>query len=1077
MVRREPPLTFGGALRILGHYESPTISKLDRLLGGTILAAGGGAGIAAVSGTALAPLAVLGALWGWIDQKNEAVGLLRTAVASVGDKLAGTGGHERRRLIAAAHTTMVVAAYFEVLDQVAGRSLAKLQITEAEKESLTVGRWRAVGEPLYDFLYSAEVPAPSATRGFEENVVAVENWMMLLERRLETFVEGLTDGRDIAQVIRAGLSVRIAVEKYRSLHLRMASTVPEFMAWATLGEHAATRASITSLRADISAAVDTHRSALGRIEAVLGLIAPAMPERTDLLSVIERANRGVLDQPIVDVGVEPYDTNVVFPTVKRGYVNQRYRIADAGDHAWPASERWWKDRRSRPDLDLALTAHFLSVDATRRPLLLLGHPGAGKSMLTKVLAARLPASAYTVVRVPLRRVGANAPIVEQVQQSLNLATNHRVEWWRLAEQSQQTTRVLLLDGLDELLQAASSDRGGYLQEVMDFQRVEADQERPVIVVVTSRTVVADRIDIPDGTAVIKLDPFTETEIKDWLRGWHEANASSIEAGNVRELSLAAALAHADLAQQPLLLLMLALYAADPESAPLDADVSTAELYGRLLDNFARREVAKRSTGRVRPEQLAGGVKVQLRRLSVAALGMFNRGRQDIAEAELGTDLYALGDPSAIEPAQEGQRIIGEFFFVHAAQAQELSTVRRSESVRRCYEFLHATFGEYLVAARIMDELIDVAETALSGRHPRDPDDDLLFALLSHRALAGRRSILTFAAELSVSLTALERQRVLDVLETLLATCRRRHTSDRYATYRPRPVDRVRELAEYSANLTALRVVLAPTDDPVPLARLSPESGEATQAWHSMVSLWRAGLDAEDWQAMLAILQRDGDVIVPGHDRTASSEVSDIWAAKLLGDSELESRLRYGFALNDNTYYWDEEDRWIEFMRSWLIPAIVRNDPSPQLLREMPSGTPKEEVAEVAGYLMRLLRNRNAPRGIDEDGKLLRFLLDLPRVFDLDPYALAAAIIEHPELIEKVPELNDHDLYAKAKALPLVIELPETYPQATRLQSKQWETFRTMIRESGNAWPQDTEWKDLLQAVASLLIDFDFLKHK
>jgi hypothetical protein len=48
----------------------------------------------------------------------------------------------------------------------------------------------------------------------------------------------------------------------------------------------------------------------------------------------------------------------------------------------------------------------------------------------------------------------------------------------------------------------------------------------------------------------------------------------------------------DLAQQPLLLLMLALYAADPAVAQLDASLATADLYQRLLENFARREVVK-----------------------------------------------------------------------------------------------------------------------------------------------------------------------------------------------------------------------------------------------------------------------------------------------------------------------------------------------------------------------------------------------------------------------------------------------------------------------------------------------------
>lgn len=47
-------------------------------------------------------------------------------------------------------------------------------------------------------------------------------------------------------------------------------------------------------------------------------------------------------------------------------------------------------------------------------------------MLTKVFAARLPSSAYTVVRVPLRRVGANAPVLTQIEQALAEATNGRV---------------------------------------------------------------------------------------------------------------------------------------------------------------------------------------------------------------------------------------------------------------------------------------------------------------------------------------------------------------------------------------------------------------------------------------------------------------------------------------------------------------------------------------------------------------------------------------------------------------------------------------------------------------------------
>ena len=134
-----------------------------------------------------------------------------------------------------------------------------------------------------------------------------------------------------------------------------------------------------------------------------------------------------------------------------------------------ANVRWWEDKRPREDFDSLLVAHVLSPDATKLPMMLLGDPGAGKSMLTKVFAARLPDTGFTVVRVPLRRVTASARIAVQVQEALDQATGGRVPWPQLSDQSAGTIPVILLDGLDELLQASDGDRSAYLQDVLEFQ--------------------------------------------------------------------------------------------------------------------------------------------------------------------------------------------------------------------------------------------------------------------------------------------------------------------------------------------------------------------------------------------------------------------------------------------------------------------------------------------------------------------------------------------------------------------------------------------------------------------------------
>jgi hypothetical protein len=127
--------------------------------------------------------------------------------------------------------------------------------------------------------------------------------------------------------------------------------------------------------------------------------------------VLARANRGILTETIIPEDARIYGPTMTFPTVQAIYINPRYRLArhdSAFPDIRPTDEQWWSNLPSSGDFDLMLAGHMTSPDATRVPMLLLGHPGAGKSLLMKVLAARLPPEEYTVVRVPLRRVDSDA---------------------------------------------------------------------------------------------------------------------------------------------------------------------------------------------------------------------------------------------------------------------------------------------------------------------------------------------------------------------------------------------------------------------------------------------------------------------------------------------------------------------------------------------------------------------------------------------------------------------------------------------------------------------------------------------
>src|SRR6185437_9381612 len=295
-MRGEPSLTFEGALRILGKPEPGLIGKLNTALGGVILTAGLGTGVAALGGPA--PLGMFAAVWGLTEQKDLALDLLRKAVDAVTGKLAGTRGYERRQLIAAAHTTIVVTAFFEAFREHVGRDFfGRLEITKAEKERLLTGHFRGDKESVYDALYAAEVPAPSPARGFAENTAAVTQWMLRCGNRLDDFLHGLRAAENTA--FEWDAIAGAAAERYQSHFLRLAAKVPEFMIWALLGEGAASRAATAGLRADVAAALGSQRSALRRIEALLAIDASGERAVPDLRMAVTRANSGILEQRII----------------------------------------------------------------------------------------------------------------------------------------------------------------------------------------------------------------------------------------------------------------------------------------------------------------------------------------------------------------------------------------------------------------------------------------------------------------------------------------------------------------------------------------------------------------------------------------------------------------------------------------------------------------------------------------------------------------------------------------------------------------------------------------------------------
>lgn len=352
--------------------------------------------------------------------------------------------------------------------------------------------------------------------------------------------------------------------------------------------------------------------------------------------------------------------------------------------------------------------------------------------------------------------------------------------------------------------------------------------------------------------MVRLEPFREAQIRQWLRVWNHANAASLTARGLRPLAPETALEHADLASQPLLLIMLALY--DADGNPLQraaAALKEAELYERLLVSFAEREIRKSSTD-LTDRQFQAAVDRELLRLAVVAFGMFSRSRQWISDVELDADLPALlgapgsrtAPPGLQAPLSAAQMVVGRFFFVHEAQAT------RDDTRLHTYEFLHATFGEYLIArlvTRELEDLADAAQFAADRNRPEPAADAFLRALLSYMPLTMRGTVVSFAAERIQALPEPRRLQLRTVLLELFGDALGPRHDSRYEDYIPQPITVPAQSAAYSVNL-ALLAVLATGE--VTGASLFPTARDPVAEWRKLTLLWRSQLPFEGWAGLI-----------------------------------------------------------------------------------------------------------------------------------------------------------------------------------------------------------------------------------
>lgn len=843
----------------------------------------------------------------WLEPKNQLVDLAKAAARKIAGKRGGDF-LERSRRIATAHFLITYSAFFDALNRTVPELMTRVALTSEEKQLLVTERLRATGQDMDAIAISAPHPA----LGPQAEEAARRARYEQLTQRFAEFVDGLELGDPRKPPELANVPA-VACESYQAQYLELAMEYPRFYAWATLTELATVRDQAARLSddfarqltavADLSEHVDIGLRALAGTIRDVGVGTSTADAPDQVAQELHLRYAAELARPIIDDRyAEPGEVAVGYPAKSDIFVPQAFQtVRYPGTELRLENEQLWRSIPVDDGLGAFLVRYLQSPYSTETPLLVLGHPGSGKSLLTEIVAGRLAPPHFHPVRVELRDIKPDTGLQSQLEDQIRLDTGRTINWPTFAEGLADSPPLVILDGYDELLQASGRVFADYLNDVARFQWREALFGRPIRVLVTSRITLIDKAAIPPGTTVLRLRGFDESRRRSWTEVWNRHNEPYFAATGTRRFELPDRPEVVDLAGQPLLLLMLALYDSQANQLHEHAVLDRSLLYHSLLTRFIRRERGKGESAAefatLTPAEQDEQLETDLERLGVAAIGMFNRRNVHVTRDELDADV-AYFDVSRDVAAGGGSRLtqadllLGSFFFIHES---------RHRSGDRAFEFLHNTFGEFLAADFLLRQLIreTAAITQLSGTeslrsvladHLRALPDALL-ACLVHTPLPSRPVVFEMLREWAphrlakagrdpgefvAALETLTRSQLTDLLDGVPPAI------VRSGPYPTRSV--LDHQAVYTLNLVLLRAALAVDG----WTFTEPAAG---RSWDQLTHLWRAWLSMEELIEFAAVVRvrRDGpEISIRPNDRVVSlsrgTALDDVYiVAQALGD--------------------------------------------------------------------------------------------------------------------------------------------------------------------------------------------------
>lgn len=527
-----------------------------------------------------------------------------------------------------------------------------------------------------------------------------------------------------------------AIEFYEAQYLDLADHFSDFALFAQLqnfdGMHRAIKDNkdAIGLLTDVTSKIDVGLNNLNEIITSIPIKYREI-QAQNIVDELKRKYIAIINEPIInDEEIKPDSETIrlTFPKIVDAFIPQSYKCLSYHQKGIKLENpSVWQNKPTQNDIDKFFIKYLYAVDSIDYPLIILGQPGSGKSLLTKVLAAQLMSKSYTVIRIPLRDVNADDDIDVLVEDQIKKLTNRPLStdgYGGFASQFNEKPLVIILDGYDELLQAKGSVFSSYLEKVRSFQQNQKQLNRPVRIIVTSRITLIDKARIPINSTVLRLMEFDQQQRQTWINIWNSTNSEYFINNNILPFKLpekGKSNNIIELAEQPLLLLMLALYDSESNELAKNVNIKRTELYDNLIRRFIRRERSRYIPDFEDKTQAEQDLIIdnEMNRLGVIAIGMYNRRDVVIRSEQLEKDLTVfnvhkdIGEQTT-HPLTDADSVLGGFFFIHKSTAQEADA--NSETATNAYEFLHNTFGEFLAADFILRNTIIETKDAYVDRN-------------------------------------------------------------------------------------------------------------------------------------------------------------------------------------------------------------------------------------------------------------------------------------------------------------------------------------------------------------------------